>query len=319
MRRLADFVLSTLLAPPCAVCQEVLQRPLDGAVCERCWRAVRRIVPPVCDRCGTPLSSRQIAEIDGYRCATCRHAPSGVDKARAIGAYDGTLRSIVHALKYEGRRSVVTRLASTLRSCGADVIAGADALVPVPLHPRRRRARGFNQARLLATAIGGPVWDVLMRVRHTAPQVDLDAEARRMNVRDAFQIGRRPAEVGGVPSAAAALGCPEASALRTWRSKYVRSGGASAFALASADRHGGSRREPPGSAALSGRGTTRLGGDWSAPPELRGSVLVLVDDVATTGATLDACATVLKAAGAREVRALTAARVVSERRSEWSS
>ncbi|MFN2446349.1 MAG: ComF family protein [Vicinamibacterales bacterium] len=249
MRQLADLVLSILLAPPCAVCGDVLQRPLDGTVCEGCWRAVRRIVPPVCDRCGSPRSSAQTADIDNSRCATCLHFAPTVDKARAIGAYDGALRSIVHAFKYEGRRSVANRLGSTLRACGRDVLAGADALVPIPLHARRRRARGFNQARILAGAIGEPVWDVLVRVKHTCPQVDLDAEARRMNVQDAFQIGRRSRDVRRV----------------------------------------------------------------------RGSVLVLVDDVATTGATLDVCAVVLKAAGAREVRALTAARVVSERQSQSSS
>jgi predicted amidophosphoribosyltransferase len=265
MRRLADLVLSTLLAPPCAVCDRVLDRPVDGAVCDACWRAVRRITPPVCNRCGSPLPSmRYAAHLDGPYCAHCRHASSPIDRARAIGGYEGALRAIVHALKYDRRSSIVPRLASLMRSSGADVLANIDALVPVPLHPRRRRARGFNQARVLADAIGGPVWDVLVRVRHTAPQVELPAHARHVNVRDAFAIGQ--------------------AGLKT---------------------------------RLYSRLAIACSGGALDPPTIRGAVVVLIDDVATTGATLDACARVLKAAGAHEVRALTAARVVSERPSEW--
>jgi ComF family protein len=157
--------------------------------------------------------------------------------ADAIGEYDGTLREIIHALKYDGRRSTAPRLAALMKQQGADLLAGADSVVPVPLHPARERERGFNQADELARGLGLPVAHLLRRVRSTQPQVDLSADARKSNVRDAFICHGT---------------CP-------------------------------------------------------APPR----VIVLVDDVTTTGATLDACARVLKAAGVREVRALTAARVSS--------
>jgi ComF family protein len=239
-RTLANLALSSILAPPCAVCRQVLTAPLAGAVCASCWSAVIAITPPVCVACGDPLPSNDAAALAGHRCAACRKRTRAVDAARAVGSYEGALRAIVHALKYDGRRSLVPRLAQLMHGAGAEVLAGADGLVPVPLHPRRRRARGFNQAADLARAIGLPVIPVLHRVLHTPPQVDLPADARWRNVRDAFAC---------LPAA---------------------------------------------------------GG-----PGLCGAVLVLVDDVTTTGATLDACARVLKAAGAREVRALTAARVVS--------
>lgn len=269
MRRLADVVLSVLIRPPCAVCGAVLERPLDGAVCRECWQRVRRITPPVCDSCGSPLPSAQSALATGQRCHSCAVAAPDVDRARSIGGYEGALRDIVHALKYDGRRSIVPALGSMMREAGADVLVNVDALVPVPLHPRRRRARGFNQARLLAEAIGGPVWDVLRRVRHTAPQVALPAGARRENVKGAFGIVQAGPK-GGL-----------------YRELVARVGGFS-----------------PGRS--------------SDPPRIAGAVLVLVDDVATTGATLEACARVLKAAGARQVLALTAARVVSERPAGWS-
>lgn len=151
------------------------------------------------------------------------------------------MRAIVHAFKYEGRRSLARPLAARMRDRGADLLEGADAAVPVPLHFSRRLERGFNQAADLARALGLPCRQVLRRVRATPPQAGLPAGRRHGNVRGAFCTTRGAAE-------------------------------------------------------------------------LRGAVVVLVDDVSTTGATLDACARALTVAGIREVRALTAARVVTARR-----
>jgi ComF family protein len=168
-----------------------------------------------------------------------------VDRARAVGAYDGALRAIVHALKYEGRRSLAKPLAGLMRIRGADILAGADCVVPVPLHPSRRRERGFNQAADLARHLGVPVRRLLRRQRATATQASLPAARRHRNVHGAFAVA---------PS-------------------------------------------------------------WQGPQSgLEGAIVVLVDDVSTTGATLDACARVLKAAGVWEVRAITAARVVGLQR-----
>jgi ComF family protein len=196
-----------------------------------------------------------VSSVTAGRCPRCRRAPRAVDRARAAGAYEGTLRQVLHALKYDGRRSVVPRLQRLLRHAGRDLLDGADAVVPVPLHPRREWTRGFNQASLLAAGLGPPVTPLLKRVIHTSPQIDLPAARRHRNVRDAFALKR-----DGV------------------------------FPLL--------------------RGITGRAAAWPpAPP----ACVVLVDDVTTTGATLEACARALKAAGVREVRALTAARVVSSR------
>ncbi len=210
---------------------------------------MRAITPPVCDGCGDPLPSWRAISVATARCARCRRGPRAVDRGRAIGLYDGSLREIIHAWKYQGRRSIARALAARLRVEGAELLAGADIAVPVPLHPRRRRARGFNQAADLARGLGLPVVEALRRVRHTRSQVELPAARRHGNVRDAFERG--------APG-------------RRW----------------------------PG-----------------CPPfrSVEGLCVVLVDDVSTTGATLEACARMLKAAGAREVRALTAARVAGRR------
>lgn len=178
--------------------------------------------------------------------------------ARAVGPHEGVLRDAVHALKYQGLVSVVDAMAARMRAAGADALRGADAAIPVPLHPAREWRRGFNQAERLAKGLGLPVVPVLCRVRPTVPQTGLSAHARRRNLRDAFAVAPFPA----------ARGAARWINLLRWR---------------------GARRT---SAWIAGR------------------TLVLVDDVTTTGATLEACARVLKAAGAREVRAITAARAV---------
>lgn len=237
-RLLLDAALALLLAPACAACGAALDHPSRGPVCAGCWSAVVTIAPPLCDGCGDPLAAWQA--IEPPRCGRCQQGARAITRERAIGAYDGALRAILHALKYDGRRSVAPRLGALLAQSGAAVLAGAGVAVPVPLHRSRRRQRGFNQAEDIARALPLPMVRALVRRRATASQTDLPAEARRANVRGAFTLAR------------------------------------------------GAR--------------------------VRGAVVVLVDDVSTTGATLEACARVLLAAGAREVRALTAARVVSRGR-----
>ena len=234
----ANLALSKLFEPPCAACGATLAHPLDGAVCDLCWSGIHLITPPVCDRCGDPLPSMIASVMSGHTCGQCRESSHAVSRSRAIGPYEGRLRDIIHALKYDGRRSISPRLASMMRVAGAEILGTADWVVPVPLHPSRERARGFNQADDLARALGRPVAPLLERTRPTQAQVDLPASARTRNVKNAF--GRRG-------------------------------------------------------------------------PSVAGQVIVLVDDVSTTGATLEACAVVLKAAGAKSVGALTAARVVSGR------
>lgn len=213
LRAIADTLLSLLLAPPCAVCGRVLVQPLAGAVCDSCWASIEP-------------------------CASSFSIPS-ISRAQAIGPYEGTLRDLIHALKYDGRRSIATRLSGLMAAHGRDVLLGANLVVPVPLHRRRQRHRGFNQAEDLARGLGLPTGRVLRRVRATRPQVDLPADERRANVRHAFALSRTDI------------------------------------------------------------------------PLAHGLVIVLIDDVATTGATLEACARVLKRTGVEDVRALTVARVVT--------
>ncbi len=242
MRRIVDSLVSVLLAADCAACGNVLEQPTRGAVCEHCWEAIARLTPPVCDACGLPLSPRRGGSSASF-CPRCELLPPQVAKARSVAVYEGTIRDILHALKYSKRPSLARHLAAMMTDAGAEVLRGADAVIPVPLHPSRLRDRGFNQAALLARHLPLPVTDLLVRTRSTASQADLPAEARHSNVAGAFAL--------------------------KW-------GHSSFFAT---------QKKIPMS-------------------------VVLVDDVATTGATLNECARVLRQAGVHEVRALTVARAV---------
>src|SRR5205085_5103143 len=108
-------------------------------------------------------------------CGHCVGATSAVSCARAAGVHVGSLRAIVHALKYDGRRSLAAPLAALMRTAGSELVQSCEAVVPVPLHPSRRRERGFNQAEDLACHIGPPVVRALKRIRHTATQTALPA------------------------------------------------------------------------------------------------------------------------------------------------
>lgn len=238
--RVLDAVLAVTLAPACAACQGVLDSPLAGSVCTHCWDAIRPLTGPTCRTCGAPIPARRDATALDESCAPCRRRPGAVDWGRVAAHYSGSLRDIIHAFKYDGRRSLAGRLGRVLAEAGAPVLAGADCVVPVPLHPWKRLRRGFNQAAVLASGLGPPVVHAVWRVRATRAQVGLPAATRRRNVRDAF-----------VPSL--------------------------------------------------------LLGSRLRERTVAGRVVVLVDDVRTTGSTLHECARVLKQMGAREVRSLALA------------
>src|SRR6185295_8909417 len=125
----ANAFVRIFLAPPCAACGRVLNQPLVSPVCADCWHAVRPLTPPCCVRCGDALASTRTS---GPLCTRCRRHPPVFTLARSAGRYEGSLRQVIHAFKYEGRRVLAQPLADLMKAAGEPVLAGADAVVPVP-------------------------------------------------------------------------------------------------------------------------------------------------------------------------------------------
>lgn len=236
LRRARDRVLDLLLPPRCLGCGVPVAA--TGTLCTACWRGITFLGAPCCASCGYPF------DFDlgpGGLCGACLAAAPQFDRARAALRYDDASRPLILALKHGDRLHLAPPLAQWMQRAGADLLADADVLLPVPLHWTRLFARRYNQAAVLAHAIakaGGPPVAAasLIRRRRTPSQGNKNASARRRNV-------------------------------------------AGAFAVRAADK-------------------------------LRGKRVVLIDDVFTTGATVEECARVLKRAGAARVDVLTLARVV---------
>src|SRR3984885_12527662 len=228
--------LDIALPPLCAVCRAPVE---SEGLCPACWSKLSFISRPYCERLGIPfvydpgpgiLSMEAIA------------APPAYQRARAAVRFDEISRALVHALKYGDRLDLAPMMGRWLTQAGRELLAEADALVPVPLHWRRHWARRFNQSAILAAAVakgsGVPIAaDALRRVKPTTQQVGLSRTQRAANIQGAFRV---PAD---------------------------------------------------------------------GKAEVVGRRLVLIDDVLTSGATVEGCAKALLRAGARNVDVLVFARV----------
>lgn len=205
------------------------------ALCPACWGALPLIEAPCCDRLGVPFAADYGP---GLLSPAAIADPPRFDRARAVALHKEGAKALVARLKYGERLDLAQVMGTMMAQAGREVLAGADGLIPVPMHWARLWRRRYNQAVLLADATsrvsGVPVLrTVLRRIRHTPAQVGLDREARRRNL-------------------------------------------AGAFAVRPEDR-----------------------------ARIEGRALVLIDDVRTTSSTLNACAHILRKAGAARIDALT--------------
>lgn len=230
--------LDAVMPPRCLMCGVVAADP--GALCATCFDDVTFITPPFCARCGIPFVDRFADEGATAICGACAKRSPSFDKARAVCVYDERSRSLITRLKYADRTDFTPALGRWMVRAGAELLAKADLVVPVPLHRWRLLTRTYNQSALLARWVSRlsdvPAnYNALRRTKSTPSQGGLTASARRQNVARAFSV--------------------------------------------------------------------------TAPSAITGKRIVLIDDVLTTGATLNACANALIHAGAAGVDALVVARV----------
>lgn len=233
-----DAGLALVYPPACQLCGEHRATAQEGFVCSTCWRAVRFIQPPFCQRCGLPYPGEFTTP---FECANCRDLELHFVSARSAVIARGVVLDAIHRYKYQRALWFEEFLADLFLRQVVPALRQEkwDLIVPVPLHATKRREREFNQAESLARHLGAatkiPVNAALLRrVVPTRTQTLLTRQQRAANVRRAFALRQ------------------------------------------------GAR--------------------------LKGERVILVDDVFTTGATTNACAQVLRAAGAGEVCVWTVAR-----------
>lgn len=201
----AESLFATLFPSDCRLCGTPLINISRLPVCRACLSNVHPITGNVCFVCGERVFSPHALSAGETRCGLCRRLEPPFVKAVAYGSYDGGLRELIHLLKYEQVRPAAAVLGRML----ADAVSGTESgsthrvVIPVPLHARKLRQRGFNQSELIAhhaikrgLRSGRLHSQVLERRRETQSQIGLTRHQRRENLRGAFAVSR-PEKIAG--------------------------------------------------------------------------------------------------------------------------
>lgn len=176
--------LDLIFLPRCPFCDSICKEP----VCPDCADAVKFISPPFCTICGIPFRSESIKN---HICGECVKKKRHFSWARGVLVYDDASAKAIHRFKYKNDTTFSKAFGSII--CNHLAATGFDVIIPVPLHIKRLRERGFNQSLLLAKEVGKtykiPVDPfVLRRTRWTEPQVNLSGKDRKINVKGAFAV-----------------------------------------------------------------------------------------------------------------------------------
>ena len=190
-------LLDTLFPPLCHGCRQFIPDAGKLHLCADCRAGSRAITSPCCPVCGIPFLTE--AGID-HRCGACLSDPPRFDAARSAVLFEGAVRELIHRFKYSSKvqhgRPLALLAAGHLAGFAGE--CAADLVIPVPLHVKRLRERGFNQAVLLGEILAKQ-WGLplsrrnLRRTRWTEPQISLTAAERKQNVQGAFSLSDRAA------------------------------------------------------------------------------------------------------------------------------
>lgn len=187
------MVFGPHLSPVCPICQNTFAGKVeDLIICPDCQKAIRSVHPPYCPRCGLPYPT---GEGGGHLCGPCLKERRYFEVHRTGALYEGALKEAIHRFKYGGVFPLVRVFGDLLQPPLQTLIEDypADVMVPVPLHIRRLRERGFNQALLLVRELskrmGIPYEErALAKIKDTPVQISLKKRERRRNLKGAFQV-----------------------------------------------------------------------------------------------------------------------------------
>ncbi len=181
-------ILDLLYPPRCPVCHGVVRG--KGRVCSACRKRLPYLKEPKCKKCG-----KEIEKDEQEYCRDCQRFHHSFDKGASVFAYDPVMRRSISMFKYHNRREYAAFYAEEMyRNCERFLnLCAPDVILPVPVHNRKRRQRGFNQAELVAEKLGKMLHvpvdkKYLMRVEKTTPQKELTRQQRKVNLRQAFAI-----------------------------------------------------------------------------------------------------------------------------------
>jgi ComF family protein len=187
LQRAATAALDLVFPGRCAACDA----PGESPFCAVCADTLIPL-PAGCPVCGVPEDEALLPALRPRRCVHCRAKAPPFVLASAPYLHGGALAEAIHRLKYERREDLGPALAVLFEGCA---VPKSDCLCPIPLHPRRLRERGYDQARILADGAAQrfrlPVVPLLTRRRETGQQVGRDRAARERNVRGAFAASER--------------------------------------------------------------------------------------------------------------------------------
>jgi len=188
LKQFGATLLEFFLPRMCLFCGVPVGEAAQVAVCPECEAQIKWVESPLCTCCGMVFANRDGAD---RVCGSCQADPPPFARARAAALYDGPVAQAITRFKFSRQLAFLPVMQQWLkRPLCLELVAAADLLTPVPLHPKRIKKRGFNQSLLLARAFpGAPVArEAVVRTRHTAPQVGLNPKQRQDNVKGAFSV-----------------------------------------------------------------------------------------------------------------------------------
>lgn len=185
-------LIDLIFPPRCTACAKILEERRSPPVCAACAESLRFCSQPLCPVCGTPYADPTAAD---HLCEKCMLSPPPFMAARSVAAYEGVLQDMIHRCKYGSDVSVGETLGEIMADFPYPAFDFNDytVVIPVPLHTKRLRERGFNQSLLLARAIAKRHkrkldYLSLTRTIHTPPQITFGRKEREYNVKGAFTV-----------------------------------------------------------------------------------------------------------------------------------